>query len=359
MSPESVSSFTPERLQQMREARQLTQVALAEAIGMSPSSVSQYEAGNVNPSPETLARLCEVLDVGPGFLTSRKPPHLSEASPHFRKQNGLTRRSQKMVHAWGTLAVELIERLEEFVTIPDWSGGSYADDLNAGRSVDKIADQVRRDLGFGFGPISNMVWLLEGIGVVCLEVPADVAEVDQLDAFSTWSKGLARPVVFLGNGKGSATRRRFDAAHELAHLLLHRKCEPGDRKFEEQANRFAAAFLLPKEPFRAECPHRLVWSDLLKMKKRWQVSLASIVRRAYELDMYSEATYRRGFSQLNQKGWRKDEPVEPEMERPGLIRDAFEKVRRAKGDPQRWVGLPLCDLSEISQRHLLSWASAA
>lgn len=359
MTPEAVRGFTPDRLRLIREARKMTQTDLAEAVGISSSSVSQYEAGNVNPSPDTLSRLCEALGVGSEFLTSGEPPLLAEGSPHFRKQSELTRRSQRMVHAWGVLTIELIERLEDFVAIPEWTPASYAEDLEEGMRLDRVADQVRRDLGLGFGPISNVVWLLEGIGAVCLEVPADVPEVDKLDAFSTWSQKLARPVIFLGNGKESATRRRFDGAHELGHLLFHRESKPGDREIEAQANHFAAAFLLPEEPFAAECPRQLKWPALLELKKRWKVSLAAMVRRAYDLGIYSEATYRRGFSQLNRRGWRKDEPVEPEMERPSLIRDAFSKVRETKGEPSSWMGTPLSDLSELSQRHLLSWASAA
>lgn len=359
MKSETDGSFTPERLRLIREAREMTQTALAEAAGIASSSVSQYEAGNTHPSPESLAKMSDALDVGEDFLKSERPPLLSEESPHFRKQSGLTRQSQRMLLAWGTLTAELISRLERYVTFPSWTAGDYRDELDEGVDPERIAEQVRRDLGLGFGPISNMVWLLEGVGAFCLEIPTDIDDVDALDAFSTWSRDLSRPVVFLGSGKKSATRRRFDIAHELGHLLLHRNRAPSGKGLEEEANTFAAGFLLPEDPFTAECPRRLVWSELIELKQRWKVSLAAIVRRAFELGIYSEATYRRGFSQLNRRGWRKNEPAEPEMERPGLIRDAFAKVRQVKGEPREWMGASLGSLSQVYQRHLFSWASAA
>ena len=64
------------------------------------------------------------------------------------------------------------------------------------------------------------------------------------------------PIVVLGSDKGAAVRSRFDAAHELAHLLLHSKFDEKDLKnatrfkqIERQADRFAGAFILPATTF--------------------------------------------------------------------------------------------------------------
>ncbi|NTZ43826.1 ImmA/IrrE family metallo-endopeptidase [Altererythrobacter sp. SALINAS58] len=42
---------------------------------------------------------------------------------------------------------------------------------------------------------------------------------EKVEAFSFWS-GF-RPFVFLDSDKTSGARERFDAAHELGHLVLH------------------------------------------------------------------------------------------------------------------------------------------
>ena len=56
------------------------------------------------------------------------------------------------------------------------------------------------------------------------------------------------------------------------------------------------------------------------MKQRWGVSLLAIIRRAYDLGVFSEATYRRAHVQYARHGWRTGgEPEEPGMERPTLI----------------------------------------
>ena len=87
-------------------------------------------------------------------------------------------------------------------------------------------------------------------------------------------------------------------------------------------------------PFLAECPARLAWPRLREMKRRWGVSLLALVRRAYDLGVFSEATYRRAHVQYAQQGWRAEgEPDEPPtMERPSLVTRAVEQLEAA-GQP--------------------------
>lgn len=183
--------------------------------------------------------------------------------------------------------------------LPAESITPLATQVDGPEEVERLAERVREAWGLGLGPISDVVALLERHGVLPVEVEG---HSERLDAFSTWADH--RPLVFLAMGKGSASRRRFDAAHELGHLLMHVDVSPGDIALERQADAFASAFLLPRAAFAAECPPRLQ-----ELKRRWKVSLAAMVRRAYDLGIYSEATYRRGYMQLNQRGWRESEPA--------------------------------------------------
>jgi Zn-dependent peptidase ImmA (M78 family) len=153
-----------------------------------------------------------------------------------------------------------------------------------------------------------------------------------------------RPVVFLSTEKGSASRRRFNAAHELGHLLMHVDVSPGDPELERQADAFASAFLLPRATFGAECPRRLSWPHLRDLKRRWKVSLAAMVRRAYDLGVFSEATYRRGYMQLNKRGWREVEPEEPTMEHPRMLQDVIALLER--------LGYPRVQIAERVHLHL-------
>src|SRR4051794_24295279 len=108
--------------------------------------------------------------------------------------------------------------------------------------------------GLGDGPIASVIALFETHGVVVTRFELGS---DEIDAFSCWIK--RRPYVLLGSDKKSCCRSRFDAVHELAHLLLHRHIgqEDLERKgvrdrIETEANMFAGAFLLPRSSIMRE-----------------------------------------------------------------------------------------------------------
>jgi transcriptional regulator with XRE-family HTH domain len=52
-----------ERLAGLRRRRMLTQFELAQAVGVAPQSIRNWEAGKTWPRSPTLRRLCTALDV--------------------------------------------------------------------------------------------------------------------------------------------------------------------------------------------------------------------------------------------------------------------------------------------------------
>jgi Zn-dependent peptidase ImmA (M78 family)/transcriptional regulator with XRE-family HTH domain len=318
------SEFVPERLTVIREARGFTKSILAKRAGVTQGAISQFEGGLVCPSEETIDRFCDLMNVPRNFFFFSPPPILELPDCHFRHQRSTNAGEKKRVVATGRLALDMFNYFEQWVQMPRVELAPVASDISRTQEgTERIADTVRLRWGLGFGPISNVTWLLESKGVAVLEIEG---HSERLDAFSAWTP--RRPVVFLATEKMSGSRRRFDAAHELGHLLLHRTASPGNREIESQADGFASAFLLPRQPFIAECPKFLLWPALIQMKKRWKVSLAAIVRRAFDLGIYSEATYRRAYVQLNQRGWRKNEPEEPSIERPALLGQAVNALTK-------------------------------
>lgn len=101
---------------------------------------------------------------------------------------------------------------------------------------------------------------------------------------------------------------RFDAAHELAHLVLHPDEEPGSHAVERQADAFAAAFLAPADEIRSVLPARIDWSRLLELKTTWGISMQALLYRARTLGVMNEYTYRRAMTQVGARGWRLNEP---------------------------------------------------
>ena len=316
----AIKDFAPARLTLARDKAGLDIKELAERIDTTPSAVSQFESGRARPKIETLIRLALALGVPPDFFSGPPLPGIAVEDCHFRSQKSATKKERRRVLAHGTVLKQVADYLTEYVKFPEEQLSDLRTTVDSRAEIEDLAIRVRDYWNLGLGPIDDMLRLLEQQGVLPVEVPGHSR---RLDAFSAWIDN--KPVVFLTIDKGSSSRRRWDAAHELAHLLMHDAASDDGRvNRENEANAFAGAFLLPAGPFMSECPRSLEWGKLRALKKRWGVSIAAIVRRAFDLDIFSEATYRRAYVILNKLGWRKKEPDEPPMERPTLLKRAVQ-----------------------------------
>jgi Zn-dependent peptidase ImmA (M78 family) len=163
---------------------------------------------------------------------------------------------------------------------------------------------------------------------------------ERVDALSI---DCARPMIIRSEAKPAACRLRFDLGHEAGHLIMHRGMQTGDKPTEDQANRFASAFLLPRSSFVHEFPRGrfLDWAAIYQLKLRWKVSAAAIVRRAYDLRMISADQYRTGYIHLSKTGQKKAERYDDmiEAEVPELLLKAVEALEVAyPGATERLVG---------------------
>jgi Zn-dependent peptidase ImmA (M78 family)/transcriptional regulator with XRE-family HTH domain len=342
--------FQPARLTLARELRGLTRAELAERIGKSAAAVSQFEGGakaGCRPDPKTLGQLALALGVPVGFF-ARKVPGLAldVDACHFRSLRSAGQRDRRRLLSRGSLLCDLVSVLEEQVELPAEQVTRVARPVMTPDDIEDLAVAVRAAWGIGLGPIGNVVNLLEARGVLVTQIPADCAEVD---AFSTWHEG--RPLVFLVMAKGSTSRARFDACHELGHLVMHADAAPGSPELERQAHRFAGAFLLPREPFLLECPRWLDWDHFYELKRRWKVSVAALLRRAHDLGKLSEASYRRACVHLNKTGERLQERDEPPAEPPSLLAQAIDAVapETTLEDLAAKLGLAVADLRALVQ----------
>ena len=123
--------------------------------------------------------------------------------------------------------------------------------------------------GLGELPVKNMIHLLESKGIRVFSLSIDTA---QLDAFSMWHADT--PFVFLNTMK-SCEHSRFDAAHELGHLVLHRHAGSKGQEAEREANAFASAFLMPRASVLANAPHMATVDQL--SRGRLTVGMSSAI----------------------------------------------------------------------------------
>ena len=297
------SAFDPDELTLARKFRGLRKNELAQAVGVTPAALSQYELGQSRPSPAVLAKLALALGVPVRFFVLGHPKPVTPSAAHFRSLRATTQLERDQALAFGQVAWRLITGIEKYVELPAprIPHASQSDGSSGGRAgvaeVAAAARHARASMGVADGPVPHVVRLLEAHGAVVIGLPVMSRRVD---AFSHWYG--SRPLVFLNPMKDDKARSRFDAAHELGHLVLHHDAEPGNRIVENQAHDFAAEFLMPHEEIAAELPRRLDWDRLILAKSRWGVSLKALIYRAHKLGILGESAYRAGRVTLAQWG---------------------------------------------------------
>lgn len=321
--------FDGARLTLARQLAGLRKSDLAGLVGMTPTAVAAWESGVKRPTPATVARLALTLRVDPGFFAMR-PSDVAALSgpPHFRSLRSTTQLARDQAFGYGQLAVDIAASLEKHVEYPQpdlpqlpVAPGPAAG--GAGELPEQAAREVRRRWGMTPGPAPHLVRLLENHGVLVVFSPPQTANVD---AYSFDSR--LRPVVVLNPVKHDYYRQRFDVAHELGHLVMHADAEPGGRVVEDQANRFAAEFLMPASDIRGHLPtamNRGAWQVLARLKEQWGTSIQALLYRARRLGTLSEVSYRNAMNTLTSRGWRRSEPgLISVLEQPSMLPRALD-----------------------------------
>lgn len=79
-----------DRLRSLRESVRLSQVKMAEIVGVRQSSLNRYEQNQSSPSFETLSRYADYFDVSMDYIFGRTDcpqGKLYEAKPKFEKNS--------------------------------------------------------------------------------------------------------------------------------------------------------------------------------------------------------------------------------------------------------------------------------
>jgi transcriptional regulator with XRE-family HTH domain len=252
-------NFEPARLRLARELKAWSQTELSRQLGITSAALSQFESGAARPSHQTRALLSALLDVPAAFF---ELPLIDTHEGFFRSLRRTAVANRRKARAIAHIAHDLATHGDAAGQLPAPAVPRYpltsvdADPVEA----EAIAARVRQAWGIPPGPAPDMVGLLESHGVVVMRLPLGTADVD---AFSL--PFTDRPVVVLGSDKNDRARSRFDAAHELGHLVMHGEQVWGIPEVEKQAHRFAAALLMPRDDIYSQLPERADWPLLFEM----------------------------------------------------------------------------------------------
>lgn len=354
-----IPSFHPHRLTQAREARGLSGVNLANLIGVSASTISQYEHDASKPNEETLDRLGLALNVPRTFFL-RAPLEYPQSRFFYRSMSAATKAARTRAEARFEWLREIVHYFEGYFDLPSLNLPQFdlpsSFRLITDKAIEDCAIACRAHWGLSRGPAPSMIRLLEKNGFV---VSCSRLDSEKLDAFSE-SDSAGRPFVILGIEKESCARSRFDAAHELAHCILHRGVDQrsllSTRDYsliENQAHRFASAFLLPEADFLRDLIAPTLES-FAALKERWKVSIAAMIMRCSELEMLTEQQSEKLWVNLSRRGWKRKEPHDERLllEQPKLLRQCIDMVLQANVKTRSQIaddlGLPKGDVEELA-----------
>ncbi len=336
------SPFNGKRLQQARRRRGFSRRHLAHDTGIAERTLGYNESGKHPPTKQHLERIARVLDFPTAFFFRDDPELIGPEGVSFRSMSRMTAGQRNRVLATAELAMELSAWLDEQFVLPK----ANFPDLRHQTDPESAATALRSYWSLGDRTIPNMVHLLEKKGVRVFSLAEDG---DDVDAFSFWSAN--RPYVFLNTIK-SGERGRFDAAHELGHLVMHHHGSPtNNREAETQANRFASCFLMPKASIVANQPFLKNLSSLIEAKAEWGVSVLALAHRLHATGMLSPWHYRQVCIEAQQFGMRKEEPNPIDRERSQVLHKVLTILWQRKVTPDRLAtrfGWPRSELDSLT-----------
>jgi Zn-dependent peptidase ImmA (M78 family)/transcriptional regulator with XRE-family HTH domain len=238
------------RIGALRQRRGWSQMQLADALEVAQSAVSRIEGGERSVDSIELARIADVLRVSVLDLLAdeesvdelgiaarvdeqRSPAALDVALARVRELLRFDRLLDDLgVPGSGRVAPP----------VPSWLAARPSKEQGK-----KLAQWLRKELGLGDGPITDLPDLVED------ELGLDVALEPLPDGLAGLCVVNDRACIALVDSSAVVGRQRFTLAHEIAHLLAGDP-EPvlvDEQLFsrspvEVQANSFAAHFLMPE-----------------------------------------------------------------------------------------------------------------
>ncbi|WP_417229213.1 ImmA/IrrE family metallo-endopeptidase [Thermophilibacter sp.] len=312
-------------VRRVREARMMTAKRLSVESGVSQSTISKVERGGAALTEEVAAKLAKALSTTPEVLMGGAG-HVG-TTVFFRSMSAATKSARVAQNARSEMVDAIVAELDAILDFPGFNvptiGAGSVDEIS-GVDIERVASDLRAAWGLDDGPVANLVASAEAHGVVVCMFPFGVETLDALSRMGSTS----RPVAMVNTELGNAFRWRFDVAHELGHMVLHRGIPgidslPSDvrRVVEAQGHRFAGALLLPEGPFRDSLVG-LSLEDFKMAKPTWGVSIQAMVRRAYDLGLLDESQYTSRQVAISRKRWRKSEPYDGDRmpEVPTLLR---------------------------------------
>lgn len=321
-----------EKIKSARIYRELSQAELAECLDVTKQAISRYENNKSQMSSEVIARLPGALGFPIRYFTKNEDKQPKEQSiVYFRTKNIPKKTKEHLATKIRLLDEEIMTYYRKYIGFPEINFPDLTEYITRGKcnysreDICAITKEIREHWGLGDEPIVNLAYVLQSNGII---LSKQYINQDKTDGLSQWIQNT--PYIFTSSDKESAVRSRFDNAHELGHLVMHRYVdeeEQGSKVIEKDADYFASQFLYPNDMFIKDIRGcSLSLETFIGLKEKWRISIQAIIRKCIDLELISEDKYIYFQKKISYKGWRKKEPLDNilTVEEPRLLKDATE-----------------------------------
>jgi len=309
-----LTDVNPNMIVLAREARGLTQQDLAERVNLHRANISRLEKGETTIQQVTLLAISAATRFPPQFF--RQQGMFMPVNLAYRKREHVPAKLLTPIEA----KMNIIRKHVQFITTALEKAVPLLPiyEVTEDRRPVYIASLVRKHWNIGSGVIENLVALLERKGIVISSFDFGTERVDSR-CMLTDDK---YPIIFV-NKNLLGDRLRYTLAYELGQLLMHTFFPvSSDRDVSREANHFAAAFLMPEEDIRKDFEGGITLSILADLKRKWKVSMISLLYRSDDLSYLTPNQKRYLIQQFNEQKIRRREPVELDVpvEQPALLK---------------------------------------
>lgn len=328
------SSFNGARLKAARQYNAMTIGDVANALGISNQSISQFENNKTEPKLENIFLLSNLLGFPREYFYERDESDVTIGNTYFRSLASTSKKERNAQVERVKLLSQIYEAIQEYISFPKFDL-EIQEELNP----EQLADYVREQWCLGRKPIYNLIDIMERHGIVITNAFEENKDIDAYSQVGVINRNSV-PIVVLGY-ETNIFRQQFNAAHELGHILTDGKYELEElskaeyRDMEKYMNRFAGALLVPEE---------LLYEDLsgngktdiryyIELKKKYRVSAQALIVRANQIGAITANQYQYLMKQMSQHNYRKSEPLDDtyQLILPRYLKHAMSMIKNDRG----------------------------
>lgn len=334
-------------LKYYRLKKNMSKKELADSLGVSAMTISNYESGKRMPDIDVIKKIAEILGIKVTDFMATRNYELVFQHNEFRKHSDLSQSEQEFVQE----SVE--EYFARFFDAVECLGGNPLPDPPKCHGIKYTGDYeadsqaLRKHLDLPKdGPIDELISILENKGIIVFEI-----EIDN-DHFSGMNGMVNDHPYIVINKSITPERKRTTIVHELSHIMFDWG-KTSEKECEKSCTGIAGAFLITKDDLLRELgPKRTRFTkDMELVCVEYGISIYLLVKRAAQVSIISSSLERGFYIKANKMHLRENEPrrVRGE-EQPLLFRQLVLRAVNEEGiSIQRGAELLKTSYSEVEK----------